>query len=92
MRFGGTYRIHQQGEKNQQVRNSVSSNWLVTSDVFPSLLILSTVMMEVILSCETSVLKTATLRHIPEDRILLKHNMTYKDIVKETWEDKEMDS
>jgi hypothetical protein len=26
-RFGGMYCLHHQGEKNQQARNNVSSNW-----------------------------------------------------------------
>jgi hypothetical protein len=43
---------------------------LVIPYVFPSLLILSTLMMEQILSSETSVPTTATRLHIPVDDIL----------------------
>jgi hypothetical protein len=53
-RFGGTDRLYHQGEV------------LVTTNVFPSLLILITLMMEVVRSSETSVLKRATRRNILE--------------------------
>jgi hypothetical protein len=43
---------------------------LVTANVVPRSLILFTLMMRVVLSSEMSILKTATLCHIPEDGIL----------------------
>jgi hypothetical protein len=57
-RFGGTYRLHHQGEK-YQLANAV-----------PSSLILFTLMIEAMYSSETSVLIRLTRRHIPEDGIL----------------------
>jgi hypothetical protein len=47
-----------------------SRRWLVTVNVVPSSLILSTLMMEAIRSSEMSVLTRATQRHIPEDGTL----------------------
>jgi hypothetical protein len=66
--FGGTYRLHHQGGKNQYARN----NWPVTANI-PSSPILFTLMMEAIHSSEMSVLKTATRHHNPEDDILQSH-------------------
>jgi hypothetical protein len=43
---------------------------LVTDNVFPSLVILVTLIMEAIHSSETSVLTRVTQRYIPEDSIL----------------------
>jgi hypothetical protein len=56
--FVGTYRLHHQDEKNQGARNNVSSN----HHLVPSSMILATLMMEPIISSETSVLKRATRR------------------------------
>jgi hypothetical protein len=46
---------------------------LVTANVVPSLPILVTLMMEALLPSETSALKTAIRRNIPEDDILHSH-------------------
>jgi hypothetical protein len=63
--FGGTYRLHYQCGKNQQVRNKFNSNQLLDTVKFvPSSLILSTLMMEAVCSSETSVSTRATQRHI----------------------------
>jgi hypothetical protein len=43
---------------------------LVTANIVPSLLVLSTLMMEAILSLEMSVLTRAMHDHIPEDGII----------------------
>jgi hypothetical protein len=57
-RFGGVYRLNEQGEKNQEASRS---------------LIPVTLMREALLSSETSVLIRATWRHIPKDGILHSH-------------------
>jgi hypothetical protein len=86
-RFGGTYCLHHQGDKNRPARN-VSGNYqlkhvvhivflgsvlrlLVTK--LPSSPILDTLIMEAIRSSETSVLTRAPRRNIPEEGILHSH-------------------
>jgi hypothetical protein len=59
-RFGETYRLHHQGEKNQ------------LAIAVPNSLILFTLMMEATRSSESSVLKRAIGGHRPEDGILHK--------------------
>jgi hypothetical protein len=76
--FGGTYRLHHQGDKIRRARSNVSSNCivfrlLVTNNVVPSSLIPVTLMAEAILFIETSVLTRATRRKIPADGILHSH-------------------
>jgi hypothetical protein len=61
-RFGGTYRLHHQGDKNRRDR------LLVTANVVSSSPILVTLMMAVLRSSETSGLTRATRHHIPERR------------------------
>jgi hypothetical protein len=56
-RFGGTYRLHHQGDKNRR------------DNVVPSSSILVTLMTEAIVPL-TSVLTRATRRNTPEDGIL----------------------
>jgi hypothetical protein len=82
-RFGGTWCLHHQGDKNMWTRNNVSltSNFflrsvrrlLVMANVVPSSPILVTLMMEALRSSETSVHKRAIRRIIPEDAILHSH-------------------
>jgi hypothetical protein len=59
-RFGGTYRLHHQVEKNQQL--------LVTAND-PSWLILFNLKMEAIPPSDSSVLTRVTRRHVPENVI-----------------------
>jgi hypothetical protein len=58
-RFGGTYRLHHQGEGNVRATKYVSRS-----------LSLSTLMMEAICSSRTSILTRVTRRHSPHDAIL----------------------
>jgi hypothetical protein len=54
--------------------NRRTLHWLlVTANVVPSSQILVTLMMEALRSSKSSVLRTATWRHIPEDGILHSH-------------------
>jgi hypothetical protein len=64
-RFGGTYRLH--------YRNALLL--LVMAHVVPSSPILVTLIMEVLISSNTSVIIRATLRNIPEDGILQRKNI-----------------
>jgi hypothetical protein len=59
-RFQGTYSLRHQSGKNQRARNNVEL--LVTANVVPSSLILSTLMTEAIPSSRTSVLTRAARR------------------------------
>jgi hypothetical protein len=71
--FGGTYRFHLQGEKNQRAMNNVCNvlQLLVIANAVPSARILFTLKMEAILSSETSAIIRATWRHIPETEFYL---------------------
>jgi hypothetical protein len=74
--FRGTYRLNNQGEKNQRARKSVSSNYQpkhATANAVPSSLILFTLMIQAIRPSETSVLTRGTWHKIPEDDILHSH-------------------
>jgi hypothetical protein len=75
-RFGGTYSLHHQGDQNRRARNNyvvVLRSVLrlpVIGNVAPSPLILVTLMMEAILSSETSVHRRPIRLNIPEDGII----------------------
>jgi hypothetical protein len=58
LRFGGTYRLHHQSDKNRRTRSNVSPlrRLLVNANVVPSSPILATMMMVELPSSETSVL------------------------------------
>jgi hypothetical protein len=81
-RFGGTYRLHYQSDKNRRAGNNVSSNYLVflrsvrrllvTANAVPSSAIIVTLMVTKS-SSETSVLTKATRRNIPGDSIIHSH-------------------
>jgi hypothetical protein len=66
-RFEGRCRLHHQGENNK----------LVIAKEVPSSVIPFTLMMKATRSSETSILKRAKLRHIPEDGIPHSHHQEY---------------
>jgi hypothetical protein len=78
-RFGATYRLHDQFDKNRLARNNVSSNqqlslyrvlrMLVNAKTVPSLPILVKLMMEAIRCPETSALTRTTRLNITSDGI-----------------------
>jgi hypothetical protein len=74
-RFGGTYSLHDQHDKNRRARKKDSSvhRMLVTANVAPSWLIRVTLVIEAISSSEPSVLSRATRGNIPEHGILLQN-------------------
>jgi hypothetical protein len=59
--FGGTYRLHHQGDNNRRARNNVSSNYQPNHAA-----------KKYRVRSEASVLSRATRRHITEDGILHK--------------------
>jgi hypothetical protein len=60
LRFGGTYSLHYQGDRNRRVFLRNVFRLLVTATVIPSSPTLVTQMMEALRSFETSVLTRAT--------------------------------
>jgi hypothetical protein len=79
--FGEKYRLHHQSGKNWYARKNVSNNQqlkhclqlLGIANIVPSALIFHSVKVEARCSSETSVLTSATRRHIPEYGILHSH-------------------
>jgi hypothetical protein len=75
-RFGGTYRLHHQGDRNRRATDDIVFlrsvlRLLFTANVVPSYPILVILMMEAILPSKTSVLTEDTRHNVPEDGILL---------------------
>jgi hypothetical protein len=65
-RFGVVYRLHHQVDKNRRTRKDVNLvSVLVTAKVVPTSTILVNLIMESLLSSETSVLTRAMMRKIP---------------------------
>jgi hypothetical protein len=73
-RFGRTYRLHHQGDKNLRARNNVlprtMHRLLVTASIFSSSRIPIMLMKEAISSSETWVLTRATWCNAPEGGVL----------------------
>jgi hypothetical protein len=67
--FGGTHRLHHQGDKNRLSRNA-SSNKQLTHSAKIYYVRMITMMLEALLSSETPVLTRAAHRNILDDRIL----------------------
>jgi hypothetical protein len=86
-RFGRSYRLHHQGDKNRRARNNVSSNSQPKQAAkkycvilfLRNKQILVTLMMEAMHSSETSILTRVTRRNISDDNIL--HSLKFTDSV-----------